>query len=218
MFMNDAGRNLLGRLDHLTEKTYPNLRWVWLVGDSSDHTEDIIRFYTERTMLDIEIVRRDTGIAASNPQERVRRMSVTRSAGMDTVREDDDLWLMHESDLITPVDIIERYLGTGKCPVAGWVTLGDSIFYDTWAYRRNGEMFLNWPAPLRPFGNEVFEVDSVGSCWMLDAADIRDGLRCESRDVVELCDKLRQRGRQIWVDPNIPIVQPKELWVSHGHA
>jgi len=218
MFMNDVDRNLIDRMLHLTEKSYPKLRWIWLVGDSQDETEDILRAYAAETDLDIEVIRVDTDILDETPAIRLRRMSLTRNAGLERARPEDDYWLMHESDLLSPTDIVEQFLATGKCPVAGWVTLGISCFYDTWAYRKDGQLFKNWDIDHRPYGHDIFEVDSVGSCWLIDAGDVRNGLRCESMDVLELSNKLRERGRRIWVDPNIPIVHPEELFICRSHA
>jgi hypothetical protein len=187
-------------------------RWVWVVGDSTDETEAILRAAAD-TDKRITLVRHDTNIEGTDPKTRVRRISQTYSAGFDCVDPEDDYWCLHESDLQSPTDLIGQFLASGLCPVAGWVKL-DEMFYDTWAYRKNGRMFSNY----EPRPSEPFQVDSFGSCAMWQAEDLRAGLRVEAMDFVEISEKLRARGRTLWVDPRITIVQPRELWIPYSNA
>jgi hypothetical protein len=221
LWQNDAA-TVEARAAHLLEKShYGPLRWVWVVGDSSDETEARLQAIVDAHYeKDITIVRHDTHIIGEAPATRLVRLSETANAGLDAVRANDDYWLLHESDLRSPVSLVTRFLNTGKCPIAGWVTLGESdVFYDTFAYRKDGVMFSNsvpyhrcyWP-------DRLFEVDCVGSCWMAHAEDIRAGVRCHEQGVIDLCQQFKERGRTLWVDPRISIVQPVELWVSRHHA
>ena len=43
LWRDDTGRHLEARVAHLLGKTYPALRWLWVVGDSADGTEDALR-------------------------------------------------------------------------------------------------------------------------------------------------------------------------------
>lgn len=223
LWRDDVGRRLVERMGHLLSKSYPFLRWVWVVGDSSDETErylqDAVWVYSGQAA--IEVVRADTGISGSEPPERMLRLSRSASAGLDRVRPEDDYVIIHESDILSPPNLVERFLATGKCPVAGWPVLGDpstGAFYDTWAYRKDGHKFSNSPpyhASYQP--DRPFEVDGVGTVWMFHADDVRAGVRCETLAAVELCQKLRARGREIWVDPTIVVVQPRDLLIPHMH-
>jgi predicted O-methyltransferase YrrM len=223
LWRNDANKKLRQRAEHLINKRNlsSRLRWVWIVGDSDDDTEAILRQTAAEywsMKLDITVVRHDTGIEGEDSNTRVRRLSLTANAGFDLVRDNDDYWLIHESDLQSPDDLVERFVKHAeddRCPIAGWPTL-DGNFYDTWAYiDTNGENFNN--NTKRP--DRWFEVLSVGSCWMLHAEDLRAGLRCEKFAVVELCDKLRaDHDRRLWVDPAIQIIQPREFFRSRSHA
>jgi hypothetical protein len=222
LWRDDADKNLYGRVDHLLNKQAV-ARWVWVVGDCHDNTEQQLRAQVEyHAGLDIELVVCNTGIEGEDGKTRVRRLSVTASAGLDRVRPGDDYWVIHESDLRSPRDVVKRFLESGKDVIAGWPTLdtgGAVMFYDSWAYRKDGQHFTNTPpfhACYHP--RELFEVDSVGSCWMLPAAELRAGVRCQEWACVELCQKMKARGRSIWVDPLIEIQQPRELWVSRAHA
>lgn len=215
IWRNDENRFIQRRIAHLLSKTYPDLRWVWVVGDSSDGTEAILRMEAKKSGKDVTVIRHDTHIEGGDPNTRVRRISQTYNLGFDDVRPDDEFWCLHESDLISPPNVIERFIASGHCPVAGWITLGENgCFYDTWAYRINGKMFSN--AETRPV--EPIEVDSFGSVGFFHANDLRAGVRTESFDFIELCEKLKNRGHSLWIDPSITIVQPMDLWVPYSHA
>jgi len=226
LWRNDNNRYLDVRVAHLLSKTYEHLRWVWVVGDSTDGTEQALRMMLAHrypwSARRVTLVRHDTGIEGDDPENRLRRLSETANAWWPWVLPSDTHCLLHESDIVSPVDVVQRLLETDKCPVAAWPTLGPepgAIFYDTWAYRQNGEMFNNHPpyhACYRP--HELFEVESAGTVLLFHADDIRAGVRCERYGVIDLCRGFRQRGRSIWVEPRLRVVQPWETFVSHAHA
>lgn len=215
---NDEARNLEARAAHLLSKTYPGLRWVWVVSDSDDLTYAMLQRIM-RTHLDQDITVVDLHRDGPPPKERMRRFGSAAQAGIECVQDTDAAVLIHESDLISPPDVVERFLAVGGEVVAGWPVLGDaSNFYDIWAYRGlDGRHFTNTP-PYHPSyrPDAPFEVSSVGSCWLLPAAAVRDGIRCDTFGAVELCAGLRRRGYRIWVDPTIEIVQPLDLWTAHA--
>lgn len=220
IWRNDAARNLEDRVGRLLSKTHPNMRWLWLVGDSSDGTYSAL----QKALLDrrekkeeIDIFVSDSGIAGDDHATRLRRLSVAVNDVFNRVEPEDEYLLWHESDLISPPDIAERLLATGKCPVAGWPILrtqGGIMFYDVFAYRRDGVKFSNLPpyhSCYRP--DRPFTVDSAGSVIMFRAEDVgHGGVRCQTEALIEICNGLRAMGREIWVDPSIPIVQPGDLW------
>lgn len=216
LWRNDSERSLKRRAGHLLLKSYPNRRYVWVVGDSDDDTASILRERAARSECEVEIIEHRTLVSGHSAEDRVRRASLSASVGFDNVKLDDDYWLIHESDIISPPDIVERFLATGKCPIAGWPTLGPTqIFYDIWAYRKDGQNFTNGP-PYHP-GHQpdrIYEVDSVGTCWMFEASALRRGLRCRTYGAVELCRGLKGFGHRIWVDPTIRVIQPVDLFES----
>lgn len=211
---NDADRRLEDRARHLLAKTYPLLRWVWVVGDSDDVTANILRALSGDA--NVQVIEHTTGYT-----DRYMRLSTSANLGIDRVQPDDDYVFIHESDLVSPPDVVERLLSHGKMPIAAWptITLPDfgKAFYDIWGFRKDGMLFSNLP-PFHPayLSQEVFEVDSVGSCWMFHAADARAGVRMGRGCAVEMCQRLRWRGRRIWVDPTTEVEQPVDLWVRHS--
>lgn len=210
-FKNDADRKLVERARHLLSKTYGRLRWLWLVGDSTDSTLSVLADVARQSGKNVTVKVYDTNIEGSDPATRLRRLSMMLSTALDLVQQEDDFFLLHESDLRTPDDLVERLLATGKSVTAGWPVLGD-MFYDTLAYYRNGRHFTNYPpyhACYRP--DEIFEVDGAGSVLMFPAAAAQL-VKPESLAVIEVCQKLRSLGHSIWVDPHIKVVQPSDLW------
>lgn len=219
---NDTGKRLRERAEHLLAKTGDGLRWVWVVGDCDPQDRTFVTLWNLTYChqgKDIQIVPIDTG---PHP-DRYVRLSLSASAGLEYVRPDDDYVLIHESDIVSPPDVVERLLAhaaEGRCPVAGWpilrIDVNTVLFYDIWAYRKDGQLFTNYPPfhtcyrPDRPF-----EVDSIGTVWLMPAQDIREGVRCHERGCLELSRKFRERGHRIWVDPTLVVEQPRDLWVPH---
>lgn len=213
---NDVGRQIEARMAHLLGKSYPNLGWLWVVGDSTDAT--YMRLAEQARDGSRCVIVLDIG-GTDPTKTRRQRLSETATRGYALIPADADYVLVHESDLRTPVDVVERFMANaeaGRCPVAGWVTLDapgvGHVFYDTWAYRKDGQLFSNTPpyhACYKP--DAPFEVDSAGSVILFAADDLRDRIVRE-RCLVEVCDHLRALGRRIWVDPTIAVVQPPELW------
>ena len=215
---NDVGKDLTRRAEHLLSKLGV-ARWLWVVGDSSDKTEWALRRIVSG-LPEITVLRHDTKIAGDDLPTRLHRLSETANAALDTIGPRDDRIILHESDLRSPGDVVERLWGGPSEAVAGWpiLQLGETtVFYDSFIYAANGVRFTNLPpyhAVYRP--NERFEVDSVGSCWSFPAWAIRDGARClDGMAAAGLCAALKARGVRIWVDPTLTIIQPREHWTLH---
>lgn len=220
---DDAQKHIPVRTAHLLSKTYPSLRWVWVVGDSMDDTEQRLQAVIDAHHdLDITLVRGDTGITAEDPANRVARLGQTANVGLAQVHEADAWVLVHESDLQSPADVVEQLLAAEK-PVCGgsvWLSVnGQTVFYDTWGYRKGGELFSNHAPYCTGYDAEQpFEVDSVGSVYLFPAQDVLEGARYDQWAVVGLMRALRERGRSVWCVPAVRIVQPVDLWVSREHA
>lgn len=211
---DDMAKRIEERTQHLLSKSYGNLRFVWVTGDNSDDTEGYLRSIAAKDKR-VSVIRFDSGMEGEEPNLRLERLSRTADVGLQAIRKGDVYGVIHESDLVTPVDVIEQFIATGKDVVGGSVWLGN-LFYDTFVYRIDGVRFTN-EAPYHPKynPNEMFQLDSVGSCWMFPA---RSGVRCTKWGCLEMCDNLREQGYTIWCNPLIRVIQPIDLWVSRGHA
>jgi len=218
LWKNDQHRRLRERAEHLLAKTYQLLRWVWVVGDCDPGDQTLpmlLAIAEEHRDEDIEIVIVETPKALN----RYERLSLSANAGQDRVRAEDDLWLTHESDIQSPPDVVELLLAAGKLPIGAWPVLelgGGDVFYDVWAYRKDGRNFTNHPPYCEGYDPlEPFPVDSVGTVWLAYAEDLRAGVRCYRECCVELCQKMTALGRQFWAHPGVIVRQPRDLWEPH---
>lgn len=219
MWMNDERRQLVDRVEHLLAKaeSYPALRFVWVVGDSTDGTADALRQLTVG-YDDVTIVEMATGIDGDDPDSRLRRLSVTANHYWQHVG-DADYVLLHESDIQSPynvVNLLVAHAEQGRCPIAAWPTLeirpGRKVFYDCWAYRKDGVRFTNhFPYHACYRADRPFVVDSAGTVLLFHAEDASLA-HMDKRAVLDLCWHLREQGRAIWVDPTLEVVQPHSLW------
>lgn len=219
LWRNDAERDIAKRVVHLLDKSHPRLRYLWAVGDSTDATEDILRDVTANDPR-VTIVRNDTGIEGDDSATRMIRLTQTARAIYDLVGPQDDLICLHESDLISPVNVIQRLIACPGDVKAGWVTLGE-LFYDTYAYRKDGVKFSNHPPYHACYRSDApFEVDCVGSVWMAPAKEFygENAIRGTTGGVIDVMHQLKERGYRVFVDPTLPIVQPVSLWKSYAHA
>lgn len=222
MFRNDVSRQIVDRAEHLLAKSesYPALRWVWVVGDSTDDTAQTLRELS--VGYDVRVIDLgDTGIPGNDAESCLRRLSVT---GNEYFKYGDGAayMLIHESDIISPADIVNRLVAhaeSSRCPIAAWPTLeihpGVKCFYDVMAYRKDGVRFRNHP-PYHPGyrADRPFTVDSAGTILMFHAEDCGNVIM-DKRAILDLCWHLRELGRDIWVDPQLECQQPLSLWQYH---
>lgn len=216
LWRNDAGRNLLKRAGHLLDKTAAGrVTWLWAIGDSDDRTELRLRHLAadESCYNTIRVMNVDTGVVGEDaPTRRIRssRSATAMFAHPDVASA--DYVLLHESDLISPVDVIDRLLIAGDSnPCAGWPTIDighGPQFYDTWAYidttGRNFDAHAQRPSV-------PFRVHGFGSVWIAPARRVA-GRVLREHAIRELCAAWRREGVPMWVDPNTEIIQPRELW------
>lgn len=220
MWREDAWKSIGNRVRHLLAKaeTYANVRFLWVVGDSRDETAAVLRELTAGNAA-VTIIEMETGIAGEDTESRLRRLSLTANVYLKNVLPSDDLVVIHESDLLTPPDLVNRFVADaerGICPVAAWpiINLVEGVVwcYDVWALRKDGARFTNGPPYHQAYqADRVFSVDSFGSVFMFHAEDAPH-VHMDKRAVLDLCWHLRERGRTLWVDPEIVAEQPLELF------
>ena len=211
----DVARDLDARAMHLLQKGGRGIRWLWVVGDSTDETESRLRTLAPPDR--VTILRHDTGIVGEDRVTRLRRFSQTADAGLEAIDRAADRVLIHESDLRSPRDVVVRLQGDAdEEAVAGWPTItlmGRSQFYDVLCFRARGRAFDAHPPYHDVYrAGQRFEVESVGSVWSLPAWAIRDGVRGGGHGALGICRGLRKRGVRILVDPTVEVVQPITLW------
>lgn len=221
MFRNDADRAIVDRVEHLLakEESWPNLRYVWLVGDSTDGTARILAHLCNG-YDNVRIAEITTGIEGDDADSRLRRLGATANHYFGFV-DGADYVIIHESDILSPYNLVSRMVSLaerGICPVAAWPVIeigGQRLCYDIWALRENGIVFRHTP-PYHPAyePDRPFRVDSFGTCFIMHGEDA-PLIQMRDRAVLDLCYQLRQAGRTLWVDPTLIVEQPVELWQYH---
>lgn len=221
MWRDDLARQLVDRVEHLLAKaeTYPALAWRWVVGDSADGTAQALRDLC--VGYDVEVLEIITGIKGDDADSRLRRLSGTANHYLYNVQGYDYVCI-HESDIVSPanlVNLLVAHAGHGRCPIAAWPMLelrpGYKVLYDVWALRKDNVHFKH-SAPYHPAyrPDKPFTVDSAGTVLMFDAEDAAECIMAR-RAVLDLCWRLRELGRDIWVDPTLEVIQPHDLWQFH---
>lgn len=229
MFRWDAGKHLVRRVSHLLAKQGVD-RWIFMVRPEMDMTAAMLQTYEGAKVSVIQ----EWWPAV---EDRMIRLSVAADVALSAATDagaDRILW--HESDLISPPDVVALLARTEGTIVGGWPVLPGNetpaelmlhtgagcldtgeAFYDTWGYRHEGQRFTNLP-PYSPIykPDEPFQLESVGSVALIDASAIRRGARFSPGAFVNLCGTARAGGGTVWCDPRVKIVQPLELWVIHN--
>lgn len=235
MFMNE-GDDLESKVNHLLSKERGNhrVRFIWVIGKTSKPDNTLVRLLLLKTMHQlrtgikscVSTVSADSPIAddTTDIRERLRRLSDHARAGLECLRTTDDYLLIHESDLVSPSNVIDQLVNLSTemdfATVAGWPTLtlgrNSKVFYDIWAYRKNGEHFRGSAPYCEGFNGKVIEVDSVGSVWCAPAKYFLESKTAwpHTEACVEMCNGIRSLGGKIYVDPEMEIIQPKSRWVQ----
>jgi len=223
----DVGKHFFRRVTHLLDKPGVD-HWIWGVRETNDLTFMILENLASGESERLTVVKEEW----PPWPERILNLSVLGDWGIGlALQAGADRVLIHESDLITPTDVVDRLSATPGAVVGGWPVLANKdvpeelmlypgamlaeqgAFYDTWAYRQDGVRFLN-REPYHPsyVADRPFRIDSVGSVALVDAEYLRRGARCFPGGFVGLCESVRRLGGEVWCDPTVPVVQPLELW------
>lgn len=217
LWRNDAAQMLDARMIHLAEKVSVNheIEWLWAVGDSTDGTESRLRSFAAMYPR-IHVINVDTGIIGEDLDTRRIRLSLSATqmfAALGLHYFESNYACLHESDLSSPVDVVDRLLGAGLGqPCAGWpvIDIGSGAqFYDIWAYRhRDGTYFT----PSEPRPDSTFRVRGFGSVWIAPTRLVMD--RAMTKFAIrELCEQWWHKGVHMYCAPGVEITQPRSLWV-----
>jgi hypothetical protein len=195
-----ALRDALKKQDH-------RLRCIWVEGDSSDDTGALIQSVAWESGI-AEAYHRSHGgpkYGSVDDINRWRQLAPVLNATLDNLQPDDDAVIYVESDLIWDTETMIRLLNRlGQYPaVGGLVYHAAGFFYDTYAYRQNGQRF---GADFQPVDSEPFRVDSIGSCIVM-RGEVARGCRFGA-DTCLIGESLREHGYELWVDPTCRIVHP----------
>ena len=190
------------------------LRCVWGEGDSTDGTLAALRDLADRCNASVvDVTHGKTVHGSVVSAERFETMAGVWAIMFDQIGTD-DIVVVCEPDLVWQPDALATLIGdTIACPVACGMVWHNSKdgqrFYDTWAYRKDGEAF----SMIKPYhaginGKRLVELDSAGSCLAI-RGDLARAFRLSPADVlVGFCRDVRGAGGSIWLDTTVDIVHP----------
>lgn len=148
------------------------------------------------------------------------KLSTLRNLLLFEALEEEDYVLMVDSDVVSmPPDLIQQLLNVSMDVVAPLVMIedfrnfGDGYFYDMLAFIKDGRQFDHF-YPYIPGCKDLpttpFEVESVGTCCLCKSEIFRNGVRFMSdentSEQIGFCNRVRQRGYRIFVNPNVRIL------------
>jgi hypothetical protein len=201
----NAERRVPAYIEAVNDLDWPRdgLRFVALENDSEDRTWPFLLDWflsDDRVSLNrVETGRQKWGSVVD--AGRFAHLAHLFNMGLQQV---DMKWseavLVLPSDIDFEPDLLRRLAAWDL--VAPFVWQGP-IFYDTWAFVRDGVHFENFPRrKARQYGELPIEMDSVGGTFLVRAEVLRAGARFTAEEVDRgLCQFARANGFKVWADP-----------------
>lgn len=224
-FRNAAGQQISRWMDQvislrheLRQKHFCYLRAVAVEGDSRDATRAQLEAlaHKHKGQFELQIVTCNHGGPVYHSTEHPQRMEALSKVGnaiFDSVRENDDIVIYVESDLIwdgTTISALIDHVVAGEADVVSPLIFAGDNFYDVYCYRGlDGTRF----SPFAPYHSSLksiglTEVSSVGSCLVM-RSEIARKVRIVNGDaLIGWCEQARLQGYTISVDPTLSIRHP----------
>jgi len=190
-------------LESLNKLEYPSnkIRVVFIYGKSKDHTLDIIRRYKKESKFTVEAYR-------ENPMN-IPKIPISAAFIAPIYRDyqeliEEDYFCLLDSDIIKfdPI-LLKRLVSLDVDLVAPYVWIIDRnprVFFDTYCFRYKKYHFH----PLYPPGinsNELLEIDSVGSCYVVKAEVFKKGEYRNPHPHIQFCNSIKKLGYKLYIDP-----------------
>ncbi len=224
-FRNSAGQQITRWMDQvinlrrvLRQKHFCYLRAIAVEGDSKDATKAQLESLSAKMagQFELEIVTCNHGgpiYGSIESPQRMEALSKVGNAIFDSVRDNDDILVYVESDLIwdgVTISALIDHVIEGESDIVSPLIFAGENFYDIYAFRGLDGVRLS-PFPpyhvsLKPIG--LTEVSSAGSCLVM-RGEIARKVRIVNHDaLIGWCAEARRQGYKISVDPNLSIRHP----------
>ncbi len=218
---DEEGSGNLGRfLDccRELEQYHKNLVYIFIEGDSSDRTYDVLKDWTgQRSGSMLEKINK--GYSPFGKTKDIRRtvhLAELRNRLIELILSIQDVGevLMIDANYGWKGDLISSLREANAHIAAPLVVMhkdndGRYMFYDIWVFRKNGREF--WPlypyAEGMQFDNPV-DVDSVGSGYLIKRQVLYAGVRYDGNndsEQVGFCNNAKSSGFSIKINPKIYI-------------
>lgn len=206
------------QVQRLKEHAGPNhqVRVIAVEGDSTDRTREALLGCALTCGLDLDLRTCNHGHPPFGSTESPIRLAALSEVGntiLNAVRSTDDVLLYVESDLLwdshtvgTLIDMAMRR--DEDFDIFAPMIFAGPLFYDVFAYRKNGERFI----PFHPYHialkDGLTEVDSCGSCLAM-RAEVASVVRIpDGNALIGWCDEARRQGFHIAVQPQLRVMHP----------
>ncbi len=200
-----------------------NLYVVWGEGDSTDDTAWYLEFIKHTTDRPADGQLRGTLINVSHggPEfgsvvdaQRFKQLAYVANKIWAQIPDDADAVIWCESDLIwdasTMLALIDR-LKEVPC-VAPMIMLEregfpPDAFYDFWGFRKHDKQFNQLPPYFSGWPvSGLVQVDSAGSCLVMNATLARQVHFTEESVIVGMCEQINSLGASVWLDTSLKVV------------
>lgn len=197
---------LMAALDYDQER----LRFVFVENDSTDGTYELLVSWAD---IDdrISLHKRDTGGPLYPSIVNAHRFEIMGTVFNWALDEVDYEWtdyvLFMPCDIVFPPDLLRRLLAH-RAPVVAPFVFQSGVFYDIWAFSRNGHNFLPFAegSTGQLFGDRIIEMETLGGVTLIDADVLRAGVRYSPINVDRgLCEAARAKGFTVWADPTLHV-------------
>ena len=207
IMVKNSARYLPVLLEQLENLDYPKdlMRVVFIYGESKDNSLDILKEYSKRTKMKVEIYK-------ENRDNFLRVMGIWGSGSIYKDFQDlleEDYFLFLDSDLIfLPQSLITDLININEDIVAPFVWSENyRHFYDNYIFRIDNSRFH----PFFPPGiglDSPFEVDSVGTCFLARREVFKDTPISNPQPNLMFALNAKRKGYKIFAVPYISIIHP----------
>ena len=199
------------------EQYHKDIVYIFIEGDSSDDTYEILQEWL-RPRKDYILKKIDREKPRFNKDKSLERTSYfaeLRNMLIDlalSIPEASEV-LMIDANYGWKGDLISSLRGADADIAAPLVVMhkdqhGKYLFYDTWAFRKNGVQFSHWHPYTKGLGHDPLDIDSAGGGYLVKRRVLDAGVRYNGdRDCehVGFCQAARDMGFTIKINPRVYI-------------
>lgn len=197
---------------------FENLDFYLLEGDSTDSTKEELS-KKEKQFSNIKFLATDFNFqlpmnSMKAHETRIKSLSIMGDFILNNIREAYDYVFWIESDLIIQNNTIENLvlriesINYPRLIISPFVKIGN-LFYDTWAFR-SLYTNINWDNNRKPL-KKLSEMESVGSCALMNYEIIKDGARFQDGAFINLCRMALEQKAKIYCDESLIIEHPANM-------
>jgi len=200
------------------ERYHKNLIYIFIEGDSSDRTYDVLKNWTDQRSGSIleKINKGNSPFGKTKDTKRTAHLAELRNRLIElilSIKEIGEILMIDanygwKGDLISSLREVNSHIAA-PLVVMNKDTSGRYMFYDIWVFRKDGREF--WP--LYPYAEDMqfdnpVDVDSVGSGYLIKRQVLEEGVRYDGNndsEQVGFCNNARNQGLSIKLNPKIYI-------------